>query len=179
MDYKARMYDPALGRFLQPDTIIPGMGNPQSWNRYSYVENQSITHNDPTGHRKSNDDGPPGIPPSWLDFLRRNIRFVAGDVPEMARSLFRQNAEKGTRLLMFDRPHKNMDFYHLNSDLKILESLNHKNMEPLLRTVATIGTAVSQFANSTPALFISRLPMPIFIIPSNWLEQIPGSDITT
>ena len=40
MDYKARMYDPALGRFLQPDSIIPGMGNPQSLNRFSYLRRE-------------------------------------------------------------------------------------------------------------------------------------------
>ena len=44
------MYDPALGRFLQPDTIIPGMRNPQSLNRFSYVRNSPIGFNDPTGH---------------------------------------------------------------------------------------------------------------------------------
>jgi RHS repeat-associated protein len=28
MDYIARFYDPAIGRFLQPDTIIPSPANP-------------------------------------------------------------------------------------------------------------------------------------------------------
>ncbi len=42
MDYKARFYDPALGRFVQPDTIIPGAGNPQAYNRYTYVLNSPI-----------------------------------------------------------------------------------------------------------------------------------------
>ena len=32
-----------------PDSIIPD-GNPQSLNRYSYVNNEPINHNDPTGH---------------------------------------------------------------------------------------------------------------------------------
>lgn len=32
MDYHARAYDPWLGRFIQPDTIVPGAANPQSWN---------------------------------------------------------------------------------------------------------------------------------------------------
>jgi RHS repeat-associated protein len=50
MDYKARAYDPALGRFIQPDTIIPKIENPQSWNRYSYVSNDPILYNDPSGH---------------------------------------------------------------------------------------------------------------------------------
>ena len=57
MDYHARFYSPSLGRFIQPDTIIPGMANPQSWNRYSYVTNNPINYNDPTGHMMANDDG--------------------------------------------------------------------------------------------------------------------------
>ena len=52
MDYKARFYSPALGRFVQPDTIIPNPANPQSWNRYSYVTNRPVNFNDPTGHIK-------------------------------------------------------------------------------------------------------------------------------
>lgn len=52
MDYRARFYSPALGRFLQPDTIIPNPANPQSLNRFGYVGNNSIVFNDPTGHIK-------------------------------------------------------------------------------------------------------------------------------
>ncbi len=50
MDYKARFYSPSIGRFTQPDSIMPEPGNPQAWNRYSYVENNPIVFNDPTGH---------------------------------------------------------------------------------------------------------------------------------
>lgn len=50
MDYKARFYSVGLGRFIQPDSIIPRPANPQSWNRYSYVLNRPINFNDPTGH---------------------------------------------------------------------------------------------------------------------------------
>jgi RHS repeat-associated protein len=50
MDYNARFYSPTLGRFLQPDTIVPEPGNPQAWNRYSYVTNNPVIYNDPTGH---------------------------------------------------------------------------------------------------------------------------------
>jgi RHS repeat-associated protein len=45
-----RFYDPQLGRFIQPDTIIPASGNPQAWNRYSYVFNNPLKYMDPTGH---------------------------------------------------------------------------------------------------------------------------------
>jgi hypothetical protein len=48
MDYKFRFYSPLLGRFILPDTITPG--GPQGLNRYSYVNNNPINFNDPTGH---------------------------------------------------------------------------------------------------------------------------------
>ena len=46
---------PYINRFLQPDSIIPDLSNPQSWNRFSYVTNRPVNFNDPTGHRL--DDG--------------------------------------------------------------------------------------------------------------------------
>lgn len=49
-DYGARWYDPALGRFLQPDPVVPSPTNPQSLNRYAYVLNNPISRIDPTGN---------------------------------------------------------------------------------------------------------------------------------
>jgi RHS repeat-associated protein len=57
--YGARYYDPVLGRFLSPDSIVPGGGaNSQMLNRYAYVGNNPINHTDPTGHcgREEQDD---------------------------------------------------------------------------------------------------------------------------
>jgi len=48
-DYKARWYDPALGRFIQPDSIVPEPGNPQALNRYAYVVGNPVVRTDPTG----------------------------------------------------------------------------------------------------------------------------------
>ena len=48
--YNARWYDPALGRFIQPDTIVPEPGNPQALNRYSYCLNNPVKYTDPSGH---------------------------------------------------------------------------------------------------------------------------------
>ena len=45
-----RYYDPELGRFIQPDNIIPDLSNPQSYNRYSYVANNPLRYTDPDGH---------------------------------------------------------------------------------------------------------------------------------
>lgn len=41
---------PCIMEFIQPDTITPELYNPQSLNRYSYVTNNPIRYNDPTGH---------------------------------------------------------------------------------------------------------------------------------
>lgn len=45
----ARLYDAAIGRFLQPDPIVQSPGNAQSWNAYSYVLNNPMKYTDPTG----------------------------------------------------------------------------------------------------------------------------------
>ncbi len=50
--YNARWYDGKLGRFVSADTIVPGPGNPQSFNRYAYVLNNPLKYVDPSGHRE-------------------------------------------------------------------------------------------------------------------------------
>jgi RHS repeat-associated protein len=54
LDYMhARYYTPAMGRFLSVDPIIGKTDHPQSWNRYSYVNNNPLGFNDPTGMARS------------------------------------------------------------------------------------------------------------------------------
>jgi hypothetical protein len=50
MDFNARFYSPTLGRFIQPDTVVPDLTNSQAWNRYSYVLNSPLMYVDPSGH---------------------------------------------------------------------------------------------------------------------------------
>ncbi len=50
MDYVARGYSPALGRFVSADTIVPGAGNSQAYNRYMYVLANPLGMIDPSGH---------------------------------------------------------------------------------------------------------------------------------
>jgi RHS repeat-associated protein len=44
-----RIYDPALGRFLQADPIIQAPQSAQSHNRYAYVMNNPLAYTDPSG----------------------------------------------------------------------------------------------------------------------------------
>ena len=41
---------------MQPDSLIPDPSNPQTFNRFSYVVNNPVNFNDPTGHDPSNND---------------------------------------------------------------------------------------------------------------------------
>ncbi len=48
--YNARHYDPEIGRFVTPDSVIDGELSTQGWNRFAYVHNNPIRYKDPTGH---------------------------------------------------------------------------------------------------------------------------------
>ncbi len=69
-DYNARYYDPALGRFISADTLVPNPGDPQSLNRYAYVQNNPLKYTDPSGH--------------WLDTVI-DIAGIAYDIHEIKR----------------------------------------------------------------------------------------------
>jgi RHS repeat-associated protein len=49
VNMNAREYDPLLGRFATPDTIVQFAHHSQSYNRYSYVHNNPLSFTDPTG----------------------------------------------------------------------------------------------------------------------------------
>ena len=48
--YQARFYDADIGRFISADTLISSPINGQTYNRYTYVNNNPFKYNDPTGH---------------------------------------------------------------------------------------------------------------------------------
>ena len=46
----ARYYDPLVGVFISPDTIVPDAGVLIDYNRFAYGRANPIKYNDPTGH---------------------------------------------------------------------------------------------------------------------------------
>lgn len=50
--YKARYYDPKLGRFLQADSVT-NAESPMGLNHYMYTEGNPVKYRDPDGHRLS------------------------------------------------------------------------------------------------------------------------------
>ncbi len=78
MDYNARSFSPALGRFISADTIVPGAGNPQTLNRYAYVLNSPLNFLDPSGHMIEGSDGGPSLSTlfQWVDEGRYESCYV-------------------------------------------------------------------------------------------------------
>jgi len=50
LDYGSRRYDPELGRFIQPDSIVPDPSNSQAYDRYAYTFNNPVRYTDPSGY---------------------------------------------------------------------------------------------------------------------------------
>lgn len=49
INMNGRMYDPIIGRMLSPDNYVEDPLSPQGYNRYSYVVNNPLKYNDPSG----------------------------------------------------------------------------------------------------------------------------------
>jgi RHS repeat-associated protein len=70
--YQSRWYDPALGRWLSPDTIVPeGVQGTQAWDRYAYSNNSPVVYSDPTGH--------------WIESLL-DIASIAYDIYDISQN---------------------------------------------------------------------------------------------
>jgi RHS repeat-associated protein len=69
--YGARYYDPTIGRFISPDTIVPNPVNPQSLNRYTYCLNNPLKYVDPSGHQEGKPVNPYTIDPILLTGISR------------------------------------------------------------------------------------------------------------
>ena len=64
MYYNARYYDPALGTFISPDTLIPDSNRVIDHNRFAYARANPLRYSDPSGNIPSDlPDSPKGTPP--------------------------------------------------------------------------------------------------------------------
>lgn len=119
----ARWYDAELGRWISPDTIIPDPANPQSFNRYSYVEGNPLRFVDPTGHAKYGGDDYDEADVYWIlvprsewGALEPGIHTICGDYYCLV-----AGAAEG----MYD-PEENPDGYAYYSQLYPEDSLADK-----------------------------------------------------
>jgi RHS repeat-associated protein len=77
-----RWYDAQLGRWISADTIVPEPGNPQSLNRFSYVDNNPLKYIDPSGHYKCIVYAPSGECLEWADDDLEVLKDNRDDVPQ-------------------------------------------------------------------------------------------------
>ena len=87
----ARWYDSALGRWLSADTIVPQPGNPQAFNRYSYVAGNPLKYVDPTGHKEEGecsfgDEGCEGQPPTVDEIIAEILQGMIDAINDPART---------------------------------------------------------------------------------------------
>ena len=48
--YNARYYDPALGAFISPDSMVPDPGMVVDYNRFLYAKGNPLKYSDPSGY---------------------------------------------------------------------------------------------------------------------------------
>ena len=58
IDFHFRQYNPSTGLFMQPDTLIQNLYDPQTLNRYAFERNNPYGKIDPTGHKSGSGTAP-------------------------------------------------------------------------------------------------------------------------
>jgi RHS repeat-associated protein len=73
-----RVQDAITGRFLSPDPYIPDPGNTQSYNRYTYVNNNPLSRVDPTGFDDCGDSCTSSSTSTYIPTTESNMFTDAG-----------------------------------------------------------------------------------------------------
>ena len=63
--YNARYYDPVIGQFVSPDTLVPEPGRVFGYNRYMYTMGNPLNFNDPSGNCASKSELGDDPVPDW------------------------------------------------------------------------------------------------------------------
>mgnify|MGYP003389061411 CR=1 FL=1 len=58
---RARYYDPVIGQFISPDTVVPDPNYVYAYNRYMYGYGNPVKYVDPGGHDPLDAGKPPCI----------------------------------------------------------------------------------------------------------------------
>ena len=68
--YNARYYDPALGNFISPDSLVPDAGMVVDYNRFLYARGNPLKYSDSSGYIPERPTGtPPGADTWAVDYI--------------------------------------------------------------------------------------------------------------
>ena len=75
MYYNARHYDPTLGTFVSPDSMVPGAGQVINYNRFLYARGNPLKFSDPSGYIPDKPAGPTVKGSPWEEEFCWNNRW--------------------------------------------------------------------------------------------------------
>ncbi len=142
--YGARFYSPKLGRFLSADTLVPGAGNPQNLNRYSYVMNNPLRYIDLTGHKYCDNQQPDDCTRFSQSYEHTTIKL---------RIRFKGNGGKGDKEAFVNAMSQEADRMY---DAYCQNQPSCEFASPADLYVATHGTTVITFSSSSLEKFCER-----------------------
>jgi hypothetical protein len=144
--------DESASTINQPsNNELPSLpNNLLAFDRYSYSFNNPVRYIDPTGHDPTSDP-----PADWLEWLEQHVDVVLHHMPEQIRSILFNDPTGGMRIIQVDSPHGRTDYWHLNSDLKMLKSINHKDIEPLVAKAAAAASTAKEIAVNAATTVLS------------------------
>lgn len=64
---------------------------------------------------------------------------------------------------MVDHPHLYADYWHINTDLKLLKSIDHKNIESLVEKAAGTYYTLRTITNTTVKLMVPIISGEVFM----------------
>jgi len=112
--YASRWYSASLSRFVSPDSIIPQPGNPQAWDRYSYVFSNPVRYTDPSGHF-SEEQLQEWYGEDWYDEFSEELALLLQEANFGDLITYEKNgkvyggvfAQNGNGLVLWDPTHQN------------------------------------------------------------------------